>query len=76
MNADAYPHRDTWQVSELEGAHERQDVQRHAADIHRVPVPVSLRKPGGHHVGVTNGLHLRADGRNGDVCVVRCSLPY
>lgn len=62
MHADAYPHRNPRQVSQLEGAHEGQDVQRHAADIHRVSVSVSLRKPGGHHVGITNRLHLRVGG--------------
>lgn len=62
MHTNAYPHRDTRQVSELEGTHEGQDVQRHAADIHCVPVPISLWKPGGHHVGITNRLHLRVDG--------------
>lgn len=64
MNANAYPQRDTRQVSELEGAHKRQDVQRHTADIHCMPVPITLWQPGGHHVGVTYGLHLRGDGRS------------
>lgn len=74
VHADAYPHRDARQVSELEGAHEGQDVQRHAADIHRVPVPIALRKPRGHHVGVTNRLHLKADGWNDGVCPVYVSI--
>lgn len=68
MYADAYPHRDARQVSELEGTHERQDVQRHAADIHRVPVSISPRQTGGHHVGIAYRLHLRTDGRNADAC--------
>lgn len=72
MNADAYPHGDARQVSELEGTHERQDVQRHAADIHRVPVAISLRKPGGHHVGITDRLHLREDGRQDHICGLCC----
>lgn len=63
MYADAYPHRDARQVSELEGAHERQDVQGHAADIHRVSVTVSLWETRGHHVGVTDCLHLKVDGQ-------------
>lgn len=68
VHADAYPHRNTRQVSELEGTHEGQDVQRHAADIHRVSVSISLGKPGGHHVGITDRLHLRVDGWHEDVC--------
>lgn len=68
MHADAYPHRNTRQVSELEGTHEGQDVQRHAADIHRVSVSISLGKPRGHHVGITDRLHLRVDGWHDDVC--------
>lgn len=66
VHADADPHRDAWQVSQLEGSHEVQDVQRHAADIHRVSVSISLGKSRGHHVGVPNGLHLSGDGRHGD----------
>lgn len=59
--ADAYPHRNTRQVSELKGSHEGQDVQRHAADVHSVSVPISLREPRGHHVGVTDRLHLKVE---------------
>lgn len=66
VHADADPHRDAWQVSQLEGSHEVQDVQRHAADIHRMSVSISLGKSRGHHVGVPNGLHLSGDGRHGD----------
>lgn len=66
VHADADPHWDARQMSQLEGSHEVQDVQRHAADIHRMSVSVSLGKPRGHHVGIPNGLHLSGDGRNGD----------
>lgn len=64
MHADAYPHRDTWQVPQLEGPHEVQDVQRHVADIHSVSVSVSLGKSRGHHVGVPDCLHLNREGKN------------
>lgn len=64
VHADAYPHRDTWQVPQLEGTHEVQDVQRHVADIHSVSVSVSLGKSRGHHVGVPDCLHLNREGKN------------
>lgn len=66
MHADAYPHRDTWQVSQLEGVHEVQDFQRHAADVHSVSVSISLGKSRSHHVGVPDRLHLDGDGGSGD----------
>ena len=46
-------------MPELEGAHEGQDVQRHAADIHRVSVSISPWQAGGNHVGITYRLHLK-----------------
>lgn len=59
MYTDSYPHRNTGKMPELEGAHECQDVQRHAANIHCMPVPVSLWKTRSNHVGIPYCLHLR-----------------
>lgn len=64
VHADAYPHGNADQMSQLEGPHELQDVQRHAADVHRVHVPVSVGQTGGDHVRVANGLHLQVRNQN------------
>ena len=58
-NADA--HRHLGHVAHAEGAHGAEDVQSHVGDLCRVPVPIPLGQPGGHHVGVPNCLHLRPE---------------
>lgn len=62
MHTDANPHRDPRQMPEVEVAHEGQDVQGHAADVHSMSISVAIREPGGDHVSVADGLHLRGDG--------------
>lgn len=68
MYADANPHRDTRQMSQLKGAHELQDVQCHVADVHRVPVSVSPRQTRSDHVGVAYRLHLKTGENASSVC--------
>lgn len=57
---DAYPQFevDLRTMSNLEGLHIFEQVERRRGDLGRVLLLVPEREPGDEHVGVTDGLHL------------------
>lgn len=52
-------------VADPEDLNGAEEVQSHGADFQGVLVPVTDWNTAGHHVGVTNGLHLFKEEWNG-----------
>lgn len=62
MHPYSNPQGDAGQVQQLKGPNKSQHVQGHVGDVHRMSVAVAFGQAWCDHVGVSDRLHLKAEG--------------
>lgn len=62
MHPYSNPQGDAGQVQQLKRPNKSQHVQGHVGDVHSVSVPVAFGQTWCNHVGVSDRLHLKAEG--------------